>query len=345
MKENSKPFISIVITGLNEEKNIERCLKSALTQRYAKYEVIYVDGGSTDRTLSIVERIAMHYKNRLKVVVAHGSTPAEARNLGISISKGDIIAFLDADCKAPPSWIRKIASKLVNADHTIAGIGGPYIIPEEYPWKVHAIFDTLNTLLGGNFLVQFARLKEPQIAYALPAGNSAYWKDDLLSVGGFDRRLRYCEDHLLGIKLSERGKCVLYDSELYVYHYCKVYGLLSFLKLMLRYGKGRADAFFADRRLFSFVRIVPALSILAFVALVVLFLLTESPLVRSVLITCSISYFTALTANTLRLILSNKDLRYAISFIVYLTEHIAYGVGMLIGVAQNTLAKLLGTLH
>lgn len=93
----SEPLVSIVIPVFNKEKWISQTLASVFNQKYRNWECVIVNDGSTDQSLDrISEFIARHPANWV-VVNMENSGQTFARNYGIEISKGDLIAFLDAD--------------------------------------------------------------------------------------------------------------------------------------------------------------------------------------------------------------------------------------------------------
>lgn len=85
---------SIIIATLNNEKTIERNLKTIEFQTYKNYEVIVIDGGSTDRTLKIIDDFKL---NNIKIKSQIGKGVYNAFNEGINSSYGDIIIILNAD--------------------------------------------------------------------------------------------------------------------------------------------------------------------------------------------------------------------------------------------------------
>lgn len=87
------PFISVVIPNYNGRATIASCLEAALASRYDRFEVIVVDDGSTDDSVSIIER----FPCRL-VCLGRNRGPAAARNEGARQSRGDLLFFTDADC-------------------------------------------------------------------------------------------------------------------------------------------------------------------------------------------------------------------------------------------------------
>lgn len=99
--------LSVVIPEINEERNIGPCLES-LENQTVKPEILVVDGGSTDRTLSIVKKHMKKHKN-IKLVKETGEvrSPANARNLGFEKSTGNVLIFLDADITVSKDMVKK----------------------------------------------------------------------------------------------------------------------------------------------------------------------------------------------------------------------------------------------
>jgi len=88
-----KPLITIVIPNFNGGQFLEQCLKSALRQSYTNFEIIVIDDGSTDDSLTVVKP----YLPRIKLITSENHGASHARNLGIKAAKGEFIAFLDSD--------------------------------------------------------------------------------------------------------------------------------------------------------------------------------------------------------------------------------------------------------
>jgi glycosyltransferase involved in cell wall biosynthesis len=86
-------YVSIVIPAYNSALYLAKTIESALGQTYADREIIVVDDGSTDTTPSLLKS----FGNRIRVVQQENAGQAAARNHGASISKGDILLFLDSD--------------------------------------------------------------------------------------------------------------------------------------------------------------------------------------------------------------------------------------------------------
>ena len=90
------PKVSVVIPVYNAEKYLRECLDSIVNQTFTDIEVICVDDGSTDDSISILEEYA-NVDNRFVILRQNNSGPSKARNCGWDIAKSEYVAFLDAD--------------------------------------------------------------------------------------------------------------------------------------------------------------------------------------------------------------------------------------------------------
>nr|WP_302853132.1 glycosyltransferase [Methanosphaera stadtmanae] len=112
--------VSIVIPVYNVEKYIERCLKSILNQTLDSIEVIVIDDGSTDNSGKICDEFSTKYKN-VKTFHKRNGGVSSARNLGISIAKGEYIGFVDPDDFIHVNMYKELYenAKKVNSDIAI----------------------------------------------------------------------------------------------------------------------------------------------------------------------------------------------------------------------------------
>ena len=95
MKVNLLPLISIIIPNFNHAKYISRAIDSVINQTFKNWEIIIVDNHSTDESDQIIEPYLCDNIRLLKI--HNNGIIASSRNLGILHSRGDWIAFLDAD--------------------------------------------------------------------------------------------------------------------------------------------------------------------------------------------------------------------------------------------------------
>lgn len=98
------PFVSVIIPVYDDSQRLRACLRSLRAQTYpaSGYEVIVVDNASREDIQRVVDEAG-------GVVYAHEGTrgPAAARNKGVSLAKGEVIAFSDSDCLPSPDWLEK----------------------------------------------------------------------------------------------------------------------------------------------------------------------------------------------------------------------------------------------
>ena len=114
--------ISIVVPVYNSEEKIIRCIESVLKQSYTNIELILVNDGSKDLSGEICERYAK-LDNRIKVIHKDNGGVSSARNLGIKISTGEYIQFIDSDDYIDPDICEKLINKMIksNADLVVCG--------------------------------------------------------------------------------------------------------------------------------------------------------------------------------------------------------------------------------
>lgn len=226
-------FVSVILATYNRKDQLKECLDSLFSQNYpsAGYEVIVVNDGSTDGTGAFLEAYSKRNPN-LRFFSQTNSGPAVARNLGIEKSRGDIICFTDDDCIADKSWICTLAALFT--DEKVGGVGGK-LVP--YTSK------TLTERYGNRF-DQKKRSKE----YLL-AGNAAYRREVLESVGGFDGNLRSFEDLDLGIRVKAKGYELLYTDDAIVTH--RDYDNLKWL-IKRQYGLGKTFVRMSQKYLHNF---------------------------------------------------------------------------------------------
>jgi len=99
-------LISVIIPTHNSELTIERCLNSLISQTFSreKFEIIIVDDGSKDNTITIAKRVGADL-----VLEIDQCFPGKARNVGASKAKGNPLAFIDSDCEAEHDWLESIS--------------------------------------------------------------------------------------------------------------------------------------------------------------------------------------------------------------------------------------------
>ncbi len=117
------PRFSFVIPVYNAEYYIHRCLDSIVSQTYTDYEVIIVNDGSKDATLSVLESYSKFFsKDRFMIFSQNNSGAGAARNFGIEKTTGEYIVFIDSDDYIDTDYLEQINSKIINEDSDIVFI-------------------------------------------------------------------------------------------------------------------------------------------------------------------------------------------------------------------------------
>ena len=206
MHMNEWPFVSVIVGARNSEGTIGPCLESLLAQDYPKdrYEMLIVDNDSTDDTAARIKAHPVTY-----VFEDRGHSAAWARNRGLCLARGEIIAFTDADCVAALDWLRLgVAAFASPAIGCVAGeivAYPPVTIAERYAESRQA-------------LSQRYALTESFKPYAQTA--SAFYRGEALRrIGPFDTSLVIVEDADLGWRMQEAlGLTVVFCPEAVVHH-------------------------------------------------------------------------------------------------------------------------------
>src|ERR1700721_2629605 len=101
------PRVSVVVCAYNAERTMDACLASLEHLNYPDYEVIVVNDGSKDRTLSISEGYPF-----CRIISQENKGLSVARNVGAEAATGEIVAYTDSDCVADPDWLTYLVAKM-----------------------------------------------------------------------------------------------------------------------------------------------------------------------------------------------------------------------------------------
>jgi glycosyltransferase involved in cell wall biosynthesis len=185
----AQPLVSIVTPSFNQAAFIAATIESVLAQDYPRIEYLVVDGGSTDTTLDLLGR----YGDRVRWVSEPDNGQADAINKGIALTRGAIVAWLNADDLYLPGAIARAVAELQAHPHAALVYGQAQFI------------DRGGALLGACSQVEpfnLDRLIDDLDFIVQPA--AFFRRDAFLAVGGLDAQLRYCLDYDLWIKLALR---------------------------------------------------------------------------------------------------------------------------------------------
>jgi glycosyltransferase involved in cell wall biosynthesis len=180
----TNPLVTVVVAVHNGERFLRPALESLYAQDYRPFEVVFVDDGSTDGSAEIARSFP-----GIRHVQQQNQGLAAARNTGLSLAEGELLAYLDDDDLLPPHKLRRQAGYLVANPDVGCVLGRQEIMvepgfdPPEWLSRDRVFGD-----LDGVPLV------------------SAMIRTELLrAIGGFDPSYRFAEDRDLFVRLRERG--------------------------------------------------------------------------------------------------------------------------------------------
>jgi glycosyltransferase involved in cell wall biosynthesis len=190
--------ITAIVCAFNESRLLPGCLYSLKAQTRPPDDILVINNASTDQTAAVARAVA-----GVRVVDEPRKGLVVARETARRAAHTDLLAFLDADCRAPITWIERVGTRFERPDRCVA-VTGPYRF---YDWRLagrsliraydvvvapptHAVVHDLcgmgAVLYGGNFVVR---------------------GDALASIGGFDQRIEFHgEDANLGRRLTLVGR-------------------------------------------------------------------------------------------------------------------------------------------
>lgn len=194
--------VSLIVPAYNEEKSLSQTLKSLLEQEYPDFELICVNNNSIDKTNSIAKKFTK------KVFLEKVKGYPAAVNRGVKESKGEIIAFCDADTIYPKDWLLKVVKRFDEDDKVIAVYGTCKFYDNNF-------FINFLSRVIFSFFLKFSRL----IGFDNAAGfNFIMKKDYYKKVGGYNPSIfnSILMDVELGRRLQSIGK-LKQDTSIVVY--------------------------------------------------------------------------------------------------------------------------------
>lgn len=187
-----KPLVSVVVPCLNRAHFLVPTIESILKQNYPNIECIVVDGGSTDGTLEILKS----YGDRIRWVSEPDSGHADAINKGWWMSKGEILAWLNADdCYVVPDAISKVVDYFQN-NPDVSVVYGDYMSIDVNGKVISGIIKPRKWDLV--YAVKYCH-------YTIPQSSSFIRRSILEKVDWLDPEFRNGKDHELWLRIGLAG--------------------------------------------------------------------------------------------------------------------------------------------
>jgi len=190
-----------VIGVRNMENTIGKTIESILKQNYPHKEILVINDGSEDNTEEVLKNYPINIINTEKKGIAN------ARNLGYKNSKGEFIAFTDADCELDPLWTSKMLSKFNDKKVGLVGARTVYRTDDSYS----------SILRSMEFSRRFEKIKNHIPSWA--GGQGLVFRRSVLEeIGGFNPKWVHGEDTEISCLTIELGYKVCNENSAITYH-------------------------------------------------------------------------------------------------------------------------------
>jgi glycosyltransferase involved in cell wall biosynthesis len=186
---NPRERTALILTVLNEADSVCALMDSIEQQRLAPDEVIVVDGGSEDGTLTILDQWSTRLP--MRVVEAPGANISQGRNLAIRATNAELIAVTDAGVRLEPDWLEQLRAHLVPGVDVVSGF---FRADPRTPFE---------RALGATTLPTETDVDPESF---LPSSRSVLFRREAWQrVGGYPEWLDYCEDLVFDFGLRRSG--------------------------------------------------------------------------------------------------------------------------------------------
>ena len=199
-----EPFISILVPVRNEERYIERCLYSIARQDYprSRFEVLVIDGQSTDRTKLIVSRFAAESTVDLRLLQNARYRTAAGMNIGLAEARGEVIVRVDGHASIEPDFLSRSVEALYE---TRADCVGGVIESEGDTYMGRAIALAMSSRFG----VGGASFRTGGEGPVDTVAFGAYRREVFDRIGGFAEDIDKGEDDELNYRLRDHGGTIV----------------------------------------------------------------------------------------------------------------------------------------
>lgn len=209
--------VSVVMPVYNEEKYIKKCIESLFMQDYPqeKTEWIFVDGGSKDKTVEILNDYRQQHPGLIKVLDNPKKIVPCAMNIGIEASCGKYIVRLDAHADYATDYISKCVYYLDNTDaDNVGGVAET----KSHGFMGNAIAKMLSSKFGvGNS--QFRTNGKSGYVDTVPFG--AFRREVFSNYGGYDERLVRNQDNEMNYRIRKNGGKIYLADDIHLSYYCR----------------------------------------------------------------------------------------------------------------------------
>jgi succinoglycan biosynthesis protein ExoA len=255
--EPAASFISVIVPARNEANNILRTLAQLVAQDYdpRRFEILVVDGRSTDGTRGIVENFIARHPN-VRLLDNPRRLSSAARNVAVENSRGDIIVLVDGHCEFPDDrYFRQLDELFARSGADCLGRPQPQDVRSAADLQ-RAIAAARSSRLGHH---PDSHVYSTQEGF-VPAHSVAvaYRRSVFEKVGRFDENFDACEDVEFNHRVDSAALRCFFSPKIAV-HYAPRRSLRGLFRQLFRYGRGRVRLLRKHPDTFSLKSLLPAL--------------------------------------------------------------------------------------
>ena len=259
--------------------------------------------------------------DKLEIILARGKQPSVQRNTALRAARGELIYFLDDDALPATGNLRRAVE--IFRDAKVQMLGGPNLCPADAPFLEQVFALVLSSWIAfGPSRARYAKVgsvretSEKELILCNMMGR----RETLLAHGGFNEALYPNEENALMDNIQKAGSKLMYDPELFVWRRPRR-TLQQFMRMLMNYGRGRAEQFRTTPTFGSLPNFVPPIFCAYLLALVPLTYFSPWSLLPLAF------YFFAILVQTLALIPQGGLIRSLCALPLLVETHVFYGIG------------------
>ena len=322
-----KILVTAMIVVRNEENYIEKSFKSLLEQDFPKdmYEIIIIDGCSTDNTLNIVKKLMSKYEDKIKITLLKNEKKilAAGWNIGIKHASGKYVVRIDAHASAEKDFIKNSLETIQKLPEDVACVGG----------KLKSVYlenedKTISKVLSSPFGIGNSKFRYSDKAqYVDTVAFGLYKKEVFDKVGYFDETLERNQDNNMHNRIRKAGYKFYFNPEIRSNYYVRS-NLKKMIKQGFSNGKWNIIVFKQDKKSLSLRHLIPLLFVLS-----IIFLSILSCFIYQFIYVLALEMGLYIILGLIFAFKKTKNVIEALKMILYFfLLHISYGVGSLISI-------------
>ncbi|RGT71598.1 glycosyltransferase family 2 protein [Ruminococcus sp. AF18-22] len=322
-------LVSFCVIAYNEEQNIEKLFFDICNQDYPHQdmEIILVDSMSTDKTKILMQKFAEKTEGFRRIVVKSNIKKKQAAgwNTAICEARGNIIMRIDAHTMIPKDFVSKNI-KCIEAGEDVTGGPRPNIAEEDTSWKQTLLL--AESSMFGSSIAPYRNSHHK--TYVKSVFHGAYRREVFEKAGLFNENLGRTEDNEMHYRIRQAGYKICYDPQIISYQHTR-----STWKGMIKqkFGNGYWIGLTLGvcPKCFSIYHFVPLCFIIVLLLTLILYFVgIKIPFIFLMVLYCIVN----LIMSVIAIIGKKKNLKYICLPFIFLSLHLSYGIGTLIGIIK-----------